>query len=47
MPTGSVKGTLKILVDSKDIKSVGGKYSVPNYKIPQVVARFNQMKGQK
>ncbi|MFZ2886618.1 MAG: hypothetical protein WA021_02235 [Minisyncoccia bacterium] len=47
MPLGSVKGTLKILLDARDIKSTNGKYSVPNYKIPQVVARFNQMKQPK
>lgn len=43
MPPGSVKGTLKTLLDSKDIRSVDGKYSIPNYKISQVVARFNQL----
>ncbi len=47
MPAGSTKTTLKILLDAKDIKSSGGKYSLPNYKIPQVVARFNQIKTEK
>ena len=47
MPIGSAKGTLKALLDSKDIKSSSGKYSLPNYKIPQVVARFNQVKTEK
>lgn len=47
MPVGSVKGTLKTLLDSKDIKSSNGKYSLPNYKISQVAARFNQIKTEK
>ena len=45
MPEGSVKGTLKMLLESKDIKSNNRKYSLPNYKISQVVARFNQYKS--
>ena len=42
-PVGSIKGTLKVLVDSKDIKSEDGKYSLPNYKLPQVMARFKKL----
>lgn len=41
-PVGSIKGTLKLLLEAKDIKSENGKYSLPNYKLPQVVARFNK-----
>jgi len=41
-PAGSIKGTLKMLLDSKDIKSENGKYSLPNYKLSQVVARFKK-----
>ncbi|MBI4084891.1 MAG: hypothetical protein HY432_00005 [Candidatus Liptonbacteria bacterium] len=44
MPTGSVKGTLKTLADSKDIKVENGKYHLPNYKIHQVVARLTKKK---
>jgi len=44
-PEGSIKGTLKALLESKDIKSDNGKYSLPNYKLSQVVARFK--KGEK
>ncbi len=42
-PVGSVKGTLKTLLDSRDIKSEGGKYSLPNYKVSQVVANFKKL----
>lgn len=40
MPLGSVKGTLKKLLDSREIRADKGKYSLPNYKIPQLVAGF-------
>ncbi len=46
-PEGSIKATLKILLDSKKIKSEKGKYFLPNYKIPQVVARLNKTKPEK
>ncbi len=46
MPMGSVKGTLKTLLDSKEIKAEKGKYFLPNYKIVQVVARFKKNKPQ-
>ncbi len=42
-PEGSIKGTLKLLLTAKDIKSDNGKYSLPNYKLSQVVARFNKL----
>jgi hypothetical protein len=42
-PEGSIKGTLKFLLAAKDIKSDNGKYSLPNYKLPQVVARFKKL----
>jgi len=41
-PEGSIKATLKALLESKDIKSDSGKYSLPNYKLSQVVARFKK-----
>lgn len=41
-PEGSIKSALKGLSDSKDIKSEKGKYSLPNYKLSQIVARFNK-----
>lgn len=46
-PVGSIKGTLKTLLKSKDIKSDNGKYYLPNYKLSQVVARLNQIKTEK
>lgn len=45
MPEGSVKGTLKALLDSKEVKSEDGKYYLPNYKIPQVVKRIKNIKS--
>jgi len=42
MPEGSVKGTLKKLLDANEIKSEKGKYFLPNYKISQVTARFKK-----
>lgn len=42
-PVGSIKGTLKLLLKTKDIKSENGKYSLPNYKLSQVVARFKKL----
>lgn len=42
MPEGSVKGTLKKLLDTNEIKAEKGKYFLPNYKISQVVARFKK-----
>lgn len=45
MPTGSVKGTLKTLLDAREVKAVNGKYSLPNYKLSQVMARLNQYKS--
>lgn len=41
MPLGSVKGTLKKLLDSREIRADKGKYSLPNYKIPQLVVGFS------
>lgn len=41
MPVGSVKATLKLLSDSKEIRSNKGKYSLPNYKISQLSASLN------
>ena len=43
-PEGSIKGTLKALLESKDIKSDSGKYYLPNYKLSQVVSRFKKPK---
>lgn len=44
MPEGSVKGTLKALLEkSKNIKSDGGKYYLPNYKLPQTIAQFKKI----
>lgn len=42
-PEGSIKGTLKSLLDSKEIKSEKGKYYLPNYKISQVVERLKKI----
>lgn len=42
-PEGSIKGTLKLLLTARDIKSENGKYSLPNYKLSQVVARFKKL----
>lgn len=42
-PEGSIKATLKILVDSGQIKSNKGKYYLPNYKVPQIAARFKNV----
>lgn len=45
-PEGSIKATLKGLIDSREIKSEKGKYFLPNYKVPQVVARFKKLKSE-
>lgn len=45
-PEGSVKSTLKALLESKDIKSDNGKYYLPNYKLSQVVSRFKKLKSE-
>jgi hypothetical protein len=42
-PEGSIKITLKNLLESKDIKSEKSKYYLPNYKIPQVVERLKKI----
>lgn len=42
MPEGSVKGTLKKLLEANEIKAEKGKYFLPNYKIPQVIAKFKK-----
>ena len=42
-PEGSVKITLKNLLGSKDIKSENSRYYLPNYKLPQVIARFKNL----
>lgn len=42
-PEGSIKATLKILVDSGQIKSNKGKYYLPNYKVSQIAARFKNV----
>lgn len=44
IPVGSVKGTLKTLLDASEIKAEKGKYYLPNYKIPQIVAKFKNIK---
>jgi len=41
MPEGSVKGNLKKLLESHEIKSEGSKYFLPNYQIRQLVSRLN------
>jgi hypothetical protein len=41
-PEGSIKITLKNLLGSKDIKSENSKYYLPNYKLPQIIARFKK-----
>ncbi|HAQ03176.1 TPA: hypothetical protein DCQ22_04795 [Candidatus Nomurabacteria bacterium] len=46
MAEGTVKSSLKILSDAKDIKVRDGKYSLPNYKIPSVAERLNKLKLQ-
>lgn len=46
-PEGSVKITLKNLLGSKEIKSEKSKYYLPNYKLPQIVARFTKINSQK
>lgn len=40
MKEGSVKNTLKKLLDGNEIKSDDGKYYLPNYKIAQMVVNF-------
>lgn len=47
MPEGSVKGTLKALLDARDIKSVSGKYYLPNYKLSQAAARIKKISTEK
>lgn len=42
-PEGSVKGTLKSLLESGDIKTEKSRYYLPNYKISQVIARFKNI----
>jgi len=42
-PEGSIKITLKNLLDSKEIKSENSKYYLPNYKISQVVERLKKI----
>jgi hypothetical protein len=42
-PEGSVKITLKNLLESKDIKSENSRYYLPNYKIAQVITRFKSL----
>ncbi|MFA5109269.1 MAG: hypothetical protein WC458_01880 [Patescibacteria group bacterium] len=44
IPEGSVKTSLKSLLDLKEIKSEKGRYYLPNYKIPQVVNNFKKIK---
>lgn len=44
-PVGSVKATLKGLLDSKEINSEKGKYFLPNYKISQVITHFKNLKN--
>lgn len=46
MPEGSVKGTLKKLFDSKQIKKNTGdaSYYVPNYRINELVEKYNNKK---
>lgn len=45
MPEGSVKTALKSLLEDGEIKSDKGKYYLPNYKIPRLVATIkNQEK---
>ena len=46
-PVGSVKITLKKLLESKDIKSEKSKYYLPNYKLSQIVARFKKINSTK
>ncbi|TSC91411.1 MAG: hypothetical protein CEN90_540 [Parcubacteria group bacterium Licking1014_17] len=41
-PEGSIKNTLKKLLESKDIKSDKGQYYLPNYKLLRVIARFKK-----
>ena len=40
MPVGSVKSSLKSLLDSRDIRADGSKYYLPNYKISQISSRL-------
>ena len=42
-PEGSIKITLKKLLESGDIKSEKSRYYLPNYKLPQVIARFKNL----
>ena len=44
---GSVKATLKALLDAKEIKSEKSRYSVPNYKISQLAAIFKNYNQKK
>ncbi len=46
-PAGSVKITLKTLLESSDIKSENSRYYLPNYKLPQVIARFKNLNPKK
>jgi len=45
MPEGSVKGTLKKLLASNEIKVNKKRYYLPNYKISQIVVRFKNLKS--
>jgi hypothetical protein len=45
MPGGSVKSCLKLLLDSREINADKGKYYLPNYKLPQIIARFAKPKS--
>ncbi len=42
-PMGSIKITLKKLLESKEIKAENSRYYLPNYKLPQIMARFKNL----
>lgn len=45
-PEGSIKATLKKLLDVKEIRSKNQKYYLPNYRIPDLVEKLRQHKAQ-
>ncbi len=40
-PAGSIKSSLKILLEAGQIKAQNAKYFLPNYKVQQVVKQFS------
>lgn len=48
MPPGSTKTAIKRLYDTHRIrKDKGGRYSLPNHRLPEIVERFGNRQGKK